>query len=185
MYFILEANNSLKKIRHLRYDGAGWGLDFLKDHLVELPKTPNNLFVTFECNKIDLPDFFEVDGVPVANEKLIKAFKVAGDDNFQAFPVELHFIDSKIIGYYVFNILGRISCIDADATKCRKFGPSIMRIFDLKLKPESALSPAMFRDKQYQMVIFVSESIKKMIESENILGCDIREANGWNDSHRF
>lgn len=186
MYYILEANNDLKKVRHLIYDNAeGWGMDFLTGHSIDVPIKHGGLLVQFECEKCELPDFFEVDGAPVANNKLIRSFEAAEADNFQAFPVSLKFTDGIVDGYYVFNIIGRISCIDVDATKARKFGPSIMRIFDLKLNPAAAYGATMFRDHKYQMVIFVSGKIKTAIEESHISGCDMRVADGWNDSHRF
>lgn len=186
MYYILEANNELRKIYYLTYEnGDGWGLDFLKGESIELRADSNRLFVKFECEKTKLPDFFEVNGVPVANEKLIKVFEGVGVNNFQAFPVEIQFENGSISGYYVFNIVGCFSVINMETTSCSKFGPSIARIFDLKLNPESANGAEMYREHRYKEIIFVSENIKKRIEEHTILGCNVSEANGWNDSHRF
>ena len=185
-YSVLEANNDLRKVRHLQYNsGNGWGLDFLMGHPIEETISENSILVTFECKKTDLPDYFEVDGAPVANHKLINAFEEAGTSNFQAFPVDLHFENGIVSGYYIFNIIGLISCIDLEATKCTKFGPSIARILDLKLKSESDYNATMFRDQKYKEIIFISENIKNRIEKNSITGCDIRTAEGWNDSHRF
>jgi hypothetical protein len=187
MYYILEADNNLRTVRHLEYESdEGLGIDFIKGSYIERLEDASAFVIEFECNKIDLPDFFEVEGAtPIANQNLISAFKDAGADNFQAFPVEIHFENDIVKGYYLINVVGRVSCIDKDLTKCTKWGPSIMRVFDLKLNAESACGVNMFRDDSYQTVMFISESIKNEIESKNITGCEIRKADGWNDSHRY
>ena len=186
MYFILEANNELRKIRHLTCnDDDGFLLDFFKGDAIDFSEYSGRIIVMFECNKIELPDFFEADGVPIADKKLIKAFEDSGADNFQAFPIDIHFNDTIISDYYLFNIVGRISSIDVDSTKSRKFGPSITRIFDLKLKSDFPDDIKIFRDEKYKEIIFISENIKNTITAQNITGYEIREADSWNDSHRF
>lgn len=185
-YSVLEANNDLKKVCYLQYNSEkGWGLDFLAGHSIEDTIHQDSIRVDFECERTDLPDYFEVDGVPVANHKLINAFEEAEEQNFQAFPVDLHFEDGIVSGYYIFNIIGLISCIDLEATKSTKFGPSIARILDLKLKQESGYNATMFRDQKYKEIIFISENIKNRIQQNSITGCEITTADGWNDSHRF
>lgn len=185
MYFVLEANNELKKVRHLKCHDEGVELNFLNGDAKDFSKYSGRLVVMFECNRIDLPDFFEADGIPIANKKLIKAFEGSGADNAQSFPIELHFKDEIIHDYYLFNIVGRISFIDVDATESRKFGPSIMRIFNLKIHSDFSNDIQTFRDKKYQVIIFISETIKNMIAVQNMTGCKIRKAEGWSDTHRF
>lgn len=82
-------------------------MDFLTGNSIEGAINNDCIWVDFECEKTDLPDYFEVSGVPVANNKLINAFEEAGTKNFEMFPVDLHFEDGIISGYYVFNIIGR------------------------------------------------------------------------------
>lgn len=43
----------------------------------------------------------------------------------------------------------------------------------------------MFRAHEYQEIIFINENVKKEIEKANISGCEIRNADGWSDEHRF
>jgi len=72
-----------------------------------------------------------------------------------------------------------------EASKCTKMGPSIIRMIDLKIKPDSINGKLMFRAHRYQVAAFISMSVKKAIEQENISGCEIRLADGWNDTHLF
>jgi hypothetical protein len=43
----------------------------------------------------------------------------------------------------------------------------------------------MFRAHEYQEIIFIRDNVKKEIEKANISGCEIRNADGWSDAHRF
>ncbi|MCB1166314.1 MAG: hypothetical protein KDK33_09180 [Leptospiraceae bacterium] len=185
MYYVLEDDNSVRKVRHLNYSGGdGWGIDFMRGNELPAPGSPDQLYAHFECNRLDLPEFFEVSGVPVATEKLIHALESA-NANFQAFPIHLEFEDAKVHGYFVFNIVGRIRAIDKEATRCRMFGPSIARLFDLKLNVEATEGRSAFRDASYQDIIFIDDRVKSAIEEQQIQGCAIRAADGWSDAHRF
>lgn len=186
MYYILEYDRSVRKVRHLEYTGdEGWGLDFLKGRIVSPVPTENDLFVKFECPQLELPDYFEVSCVPIVKENFIHLLKKLKIDNFQAFPVDVHFSNGKTSGYYLINIVGRLTCIDKDATDGKKRGPVISRVFDLKIDETKINDVRIFRDHAYQELVFIYDELKEAIEQAGISGCSIRPADGWNDSHRF
>lgn len=185
MTYILESKlHSL--VSHISYsEDSGWGLDFLKGFLVNIPQDRSGLFVEAESERVELPDYFEVDGVPIVRKKFIDTIELAGVDNFQALPVEVRFENGADKGYFLLNVIGRVKCFDETKTDCTKFGPSIARIFSLKLADNPAHGAYMFRAHEYQDVIFITEQVKHEIEKANITGCEIRSADGWSDAHRF
>jgi len=185
MSYILESKLHNLVSHIVNQNGSGWGLDFLKGFLVTPPVTSSELFVEVESEQVDLPDFFEVDGVPVVRSHFIKTIESAGVDNFQLIPVEIRFKNSVVKDFFLFNVIGRVKCFDENKTDCSKFGPSIARIFSLKLVSNPAYGNHMFRAHEYQDVIFITEQVKIEIEKANISGCEIRNADGWNDEHRF
>ncbi len=185
MYYVLEADHRAL-VTHLNYtQGGGWGLDFLYGHLVEIPKNQGDLYVTVEHTQIDLPDYIEVDGVPIVTDKFIDILDTAGVDSFQAIPVEIRFEDGVQNDRFLINVVGRISCIDEDVSDCSKFGPCIARIFNLKLNENAPKGAFVFRADEYQEIIFLKEHVKVAIEGAGITGCELRLADGWNDAHRF
>lgn len=185
MIYVLESER-IYMISHLSYaQDSGWGIDFLKGFVIDAPLGKEDLFVEVEKKKISLPDYFEVDGVPVVTQKVIDTFKSAGVDNFQAFPVEVRFEDETVSGYSLLNVIGRVKCFDMEKTDCSKFGPSIARINSLKLVDEPAYGGYMFRAHEYQEIIFITEQVKAAIEESGITGYEIRNADGWSDRHRF
>jgi len=166
-------------------EGEGWRLDFLKGLLLDVPQKKDAIFIEVENPKVPLPDYFDVQGVPIVNKKVIDALESVAVDNFQAFPVEIHFEDGITSGYFLLNVVGRLECIDLSLSKVSKFGPCIARIFDLKLVENAADGCYMFRAHEYQEIIFIHEHVKKEIEKANISGCEIWNADGWSDAHRF
>lgn len=185
MIYILESKlHSL--ISYISYvEDGGWGLDFFKGVVLNAPNNTNDLYVDAESPKTPLPDYFEVQGVPVVNKKFIAALESASVDNFQAFPIEIRFEDGVTSGHSILNIIGRSKCFDESESKLSKFGPSIARVFSLKLLDNAACGSYIFRAHEYQEVIFIQENVKAAIESANISGCEIRKADGWSDEHRF
>ena len=132
-----------------------------------------------------LPDYFEVDGIPIVNQNFIDTIESAGVDNFQALPVDIRFDDTTKEGHFLLNVIGRVKCFDESATDCSKFGPSVARVFSLKLIDNPAKGSNMFRAHEYQEIIFISEQVQQAIKKVGITGCEIRNADGWSDEHRF
>jgi len=185
MIYILESKlHSL--ISYISYsEDGGWGLDFFKGSVLDAPKNNNDLYIEVENVKTPLPDYFEVQGVPVVNKKFITTLESVSADNFQAFPVEIRFEDGLTSGHFILNVIGKSKIFDESQSKLSKFGPSVARVFSLKLVDNAAFGSYIFRAHEYQEVIFIQENVKKAIEEANISGCEIRKADGWSDEHRF
>ena len=189
MYYILESKHH-KLVSSITYSGDdGFGLSFLRGIMVDPPKAPDQLFVLAESHSVALPDYFEVDCTPIVNKKFIDALESSGVTNYQNFPVEIRFEDANILGHYVLNIIGRMTCIDQEESDYTRLQSRIMRIKKLKLKQKFKqgllFDFGMFRADEYQEVIFISERVKRSIEIAGIIGCSINAADGWGDTHRF
>ncbi len=130
-----------------------------------LPQTSDELYIEFENKQIPLPEYFETGSTPIVTEQFVKVLENTGADNFQVFPVEIRFEDGVTLGYYLLNIIGRITCIDEKASDCSFVGPVIMRMFGLKLIEENIRGQHIFRAGEYQDVIFISDRVKTAIES--------------------
>ena len=184
MYYVLESE-LLELVTHLVYQkDDGFGLSFLKGGILPQNITSGDLYVEVESNAVDLPDYLEVDSVPLVNQKFLNVLIDSGVNNYQSFPVEVRFEDSVVKDRFIINVVGRIQCVDMDNTDFSKFGPVIARIFSLKLNLPDGV-PDIFRADEYQDIIFISEKLKDKIMENMITGCELRQADGWNDAHRF
>ncbi len=185
MNYVLESKKH-KLVSHIVYkNDSGWGMDFLKGLPVAMPRSKDELFVEAEHKVVALPDYFEVDGVPVISERFVKAIESTGTENYQAIPINVHFEDGINSEHFLMNVIGRIKCFDEKNTDCSKFGPSVARVFRLKLDDNISHGSDLFRAKEYQEIIFINEKIKMAIDNANLSGYEVRDADGWNDSHRF
>ncbi|VAW83610.1 hypothetical protein MNBD_GAMMA16-769 [hydrothermal vent metagenome] len=110
MNYILESKLH-KLISHISYSqDSGWGLDFLQGFIVDIPQDKGELFIEAESLKVSLPDYFEVDGVPIVTSKFINIIENAGVDNFQALPVDIRFEDGVDEKHFLLNVIGRVKC---------------------------------------------------------------------------
>ncbi len=185
MYYVLQSQ-SLRKVRHLNFpSGDGWGIDFLKGLLIEIPQNSHDISVNFECDSIDLPDYFEADGAPIVNESVLKALQIAGVDNYQQLPLIINFNDRSVTGYSLINVIGRINCMNKELSDFSTWGKSVARIFNLKLDESKTGGALMFREHNYHDIIFICEQLKIAFDDMKITGCEIIPADGWSDSSRF
>lgn len=185
MYYIFEADK-LRKIRHLIYGGDdGWGLSFLKGYPLTPPAHPDQLKVEFETEAVALPDYFEANSSPIVNDKVAGVLNGLKLDNIQLFPVKIEFPEKQVPGYYALNVIGRFNAIDVDASETTQFRGRVARMKKLQLKEGRFEGAEMFRDDQYQELIFVSERVKLALEAAAISGALYPAANGWSDAHRF
>lgn len=89
------------------------------------------------------------------------------------------------MGYYILNVVGRVSCIDKDASDCKMYEDDIMRLNNLVLAKGMDQNLNLFRADEYPLAIFISEKVKERLESTSLTGVLIKPADGWNDKHRF
>ncbi len=182
MFYILECEHH-KLVGRISFQSSGWGLDFTEGELLD-PKFGGDITVEFEANHASLPDYFELDETPIVSENFIKAWKLLPVDNYQLFPVTVKFPDSQLQGYYILNVVGRVACIDLDASDLKKFKNVIVRINKLVLDADIQMVE-LFRASEFPLAIFISETIQQQLSLAKLSGLLMKPADGWNDKHRF
>ena len=184
MYYVLESKN-IQLVAHLIYRADdGWGLSFQKGGEIPPLSKNSDLFVEVESRVIDIPDYTEVDGVPLVSAKFLEVLEKVGVKNYQSFPAEVRFKKTFIKDRFIINVVDMLECFDMEKSEYSTFGPCIVRMHSLQLKLKND-TPSMFRAEEYPCVIFISEKLKTEIERFQIEGCELRPADGWGDGHRF
>jgi len=184
MYYILESQQHVL-VGMISYQNAGWGMHFTRGNMLDTGFTEGPIYVELESNHDVLPDYFELTGTPIVSEKFVQQLKTLPLDNYQLFPVIVKMPDQQIMGHYIFNVVGRISCIDVDASDTKMFKTKIMRMNKLVLKDDFTKDLALFRAHEYPLAIFISEKVKQGLEAGALTGMLINPADGWSDKHRF
>ncbi len=183
--FVLESDQSVREIRHLNHlSGMNWGNEFIRGESVSLRK-PGQLYISFESDEIDLPDFFEVEGTPVVSESILKDLLSLASSDVQPIATQIRFRNSELSGYWLINVSSHYNAIDRETSEFSKFGPVIARIFNLHLIRNAGVCPHLFRDPAYLEILFASGEMVAKLNAGRFSGLEIRKAQGWNDGHRF
>tara|TARA_B100001939_G_scaffold286204_3_gene256317 strand:+ start:40192 stop:40755 length:564 start_codon:yes stop_codon:yes gene_type:complete len=183
--FVLESDQSVRKIRHLTQpSGMKWGNEFLKAEST-MDREPGQLYVSFESDQIDLPDFFEVNGTPVVKEKMLQKLLSLASSDVEPIATQIRFRNGELSGYWLINVSSQCNAIDRETSEFSKFGPVIARIFDLHLIRNAGVFPHLFRDPAYLDILFASGEMVAKLNAGRFSGLEIRKAQGWNDGHRF
>lgn len=184
MYYIIESQQHTL-VGMISYQNAGWGMHFTKGQLLDDRFSEAPIYVELESNHDVLPDYFELTGTPVVSEKFVQQINASPADNYQLFPVVVKMPDSQVMGYYIWNVVGRVDCIDVDASDTKKFKTKIMRMNKMVLKDDLNKDLMLFRAHEYPLAIFISEQVKESLQAASLTGVLINPADGWSDSHRF
>jgi hypothetical protein len=184
MYHILESQQHVL-VGMISYPNPGWGLHFTKGNFLEPDFGEGQIYVEFESSHDTLPDYFELSATPVVSEKLVTQLKMIAVDNYQLFPVIIKMPDSQLTGYYILNVVGKISCVDEDSSDTKKYKNRIMRMNRMILKADMEKDLRLFRCREYPFAIFISQQIKDVLEKGGLTGMLINPADGWSDKHRF
>lgn len=184
MFYILESKHH-ELVGMISYENSGWGLHFTKGKLLDPDFGHGETSIELESNHDSIPDYFELTATPIVSEKFVNHLKALPLDNYQLFPVLINMPDSQIMGHYIFNVIGRLSCIDKDASDTKMYEDDIMRLNKLVFKEDFDQSLQLFRADEYPLVIFISEQVKIGLEGGALTGFLINPADGWGDKHRF
>lgn len=184
-YFVLESQPSTLVAHLVNSSGEGFGLEFLQGTWLTYATVDHDLHIEIEGPVEPLPDYFEVDCVPIVNQSFMQAFQSSGCDNFQLYPLPLHFSDQEVQGYAALNVLGRIACLDLNESQYTEFRGKVFRIQSLAMRPTDDTWAPVFRAHEYQEVVFVDERVQEALAANSISGLRITPAEQWNDAHRF
>lgn len=167
----------------ISYNGSGWGGDFTKGNIISLEQ--DEIVVELEEDPDTIPDYFELSATPIVSSKFLELLKILPVDNYQVISVIIKINEVEKSGYYILNIIGKISCVDMEASKLKMYKSRIMRIVNLVPVFNNITEKDLFRIQEYPLAIVISNNIAKQIISANLTGINILPLEGWNDKHRF
>jgi len=182
MYHVLEGK-PLNASGGINFSGnSGYSGEFFEGSRV----TSGKILVNLECEKTDLPDYFELFCTPVVGSEFIDLLSAVCPDRFQSVPAEVRFENSTVCGYHVLNVLKKIPALDMENTVGNKFKNKFIRMKHMKIDDRiSDMSFPMFRLAEFPTIIIINDDIRMRIESRGFSGTIIMDADGWSDSHRF
>ena len=169
----------------ISYQNSGWGLHFTQGKRLDSGLGDNPIVVSLESNHDTIPDYFEISAVPIVSENFVLALKTLPDDRYQLFPATIKMPSREIGGYHILNIVGRLDCIDIDASDTKMYDGSIMRLMKLVMRKDLSPSMSLFRANEYPLAIFISDKVAAALRDAGLSGMKIDPAPGWGDDHRF
>lgn len=186
MLYILEsAHHELVSMISYPNSESGWGLDFTKGHRLSDNFGGGQIFIDFESDHELLPDYFEVDGIPIVSENFLNVWRATPADNYQVFPIFARFPNRVGQQCYIINVIGRVACFDFERGEYKMYEGMVSRIKKLIIREDVGPFPDIFRANEYPLAIFISERVKNIIDTSDFSGLIISEALNWNDSYRF
>ncbi len=163
-----QPGHDLKYLRGMRLSGAD---------------VPVDLKLVSDKGLEDVPDCFASTRAPVGSKKMLDALASAGVDNVVAYPAPIQLTDRIINGYFVLNVVGRMTCMDMKRSKYSEEYGLVVRIGSLAIDEKQCLNMRLFRLHEYQEIIVVSELVHDKLK--DVSGVHLSPADGWNDKHQF
>src|SRR5205809_769216 len=100
---------------------------------LEADEVPHDLRFESDEPRAEYPDFFNALRAPGASAKFVNALAEAGVDNIEWFPATIHEPGRVIPDYQVMNVVGRVACLDENASTVTRFRGKLARIKNLVL----------------------------------------------------
>jgi len=137
--------------------------------------------------RIKLFDFIDnLDGVLIANQKVVNLLKDFGVDNVEYLPVWLMDHQDSLVSkdYFILNVLDGVEIIDMESSTYRMdalIEDQVDRIKNLVVNYEKIPKNAhLFRASKKTNAFFVSDDLKQAFEQSKIKGYRAIAADGWN-----
>jgi hypothetical protein len=111
------------------------------------------------------------DRIPLVSERLLGAFKRAGIDNFQTFPVLLSCAGREWPGYVAFNVIGLVDGADSDASVGTLLteedpGPRLVQYSNLVLASARTRDLGMFRLADSPNMLLVHDRVMRVLAAD-------------------
>lgn len=185
LYLLESAHHELVSMISYPNSGSNFGLDFTKGLRLSDDLANGQLFIEFESDHESLPDYFEVDGIPIVSESFLSGWRTIPAANYQIFPISTRFPKGLGQPRYLINITGRFACFDLERGEYKLYEGMVSRVKKLVLREDVGPLPDVFRADEYPLAIFISERVKNILGTSDLSGLVISESLNWNDSYRF
>ena len=178
MYYVLYAKPDEIVVGQVSEEDSPLYNKYLQGSLLPIEEYPKQLVVEIETSLRVVPDYLELQGIPIASANFIQGLKNSGVDNFQAFSANLKLPEKVITGYSILNYIGLVECIDRDNSDLTLWRKKISRINRLQLKKNN-YDLDLFRLAEFKPVVLVSKRVKDMLSP--LSGVILDPAADWSD----
>lgn len=184
MYYVLEEDRRYAFMASLKDDNPGHDAKWMMGRRLEPDDRPAGLKLMIEESREGYPDFFCEVPAFFCSERLRDRLKAVGADNLEFYPLDMIEPSGKRIeGYFAFNVIGRLACMDHERSQFTQWRNRIVRIQSLALNLSATKGLKILRLNEYPELVLVSEDVAEAIRE--LAGVSLRPAEGWSDAHRF
>ncbi len=187
MFYILEPEKVPGKTPHasLTRERGVLASFWVRGRQVDPSELKLPLEISCEKYCVNYPDLMDVGLAAACSPRFKKVIEESVADNIQFFPVLIQDGSGNVRDdYFLFNVIGRVSVVDMDASDYTDFEGEIFRLNSLALRIDIPHLD-MLRVDEYDELIIVSERIRHHLEAAALTGVRLVPAEGWNDHHRF
>jgi hypothetical protein len=127
-----------------------------------------------------LPDWFFAGVAPVVSSRALAALAALGVDNFEAYPVSVERDDGAVTpGFHALNVVGRVACVDLDASEHTTFDGSLFKLETMRLAKSLPPDVVMFRPHEWTLVILVRDELADALRQSGLTGMRLTPVDDW------
>jgi hypothetical protein len=180
-YFVLDADQSIQIVGHIEdHNSGGLANKFTRGHSLQADEQPKNLSVRVELGPETYPDLFMLQRTPVASSAFVARLRAAGIDNIEAFPAAIVEPTRQILGHFVLNVIGRVSCLDHANSDVTLYDGDVFRVNRLAIDATKTASLDLFRLDEFELLLLISRRGAETLAG--LRGVLLPPAEGWSDS---
>lgn len=138
------------------------------------------LTVYCDDEEIALPDWYFAGVAPVVSSRLLSTLVTLGVDNVEAYPVTVENDDGPVAtGFYALNVVGRVACVDLDASGYTTYEGSLFKLETMRLAKGLAPDAMLFRPHEWTLVILVRDELAEALRQSGLTGMRLTPVNDW------
>ncbi|WP_437983675.1 imm11 family protein [Sorangium sp. So ce117] len=183
MHYILEPDPEIEIVAGIEEPDAGLLPKYMQGIKLPLDEAATVKRVIVETSMDKYPDYFMTLHGPVVSRQFIDALQRSGVDNFDGYHAQLVCQDAEFGPHFIWNVVGRIACIDHGRAEYTLYKQQIARIQSLAIDESRIHGVRLFRLDEVPAVLVVTQDVRDALASLN--GVVFAEAEGWSDDHWF
>lgn len=140
----------------------------------------DGLIVYCDDEELALPDWYFAGLAPVVSSRLLATLVALGVDNVESFPVTVENDDGPVAtGFFALNVVGRVACVDLDASRFTTFEGSLFKLETMRLVKGLPPDVMMFRPHEWTLVILVRDELAEALRQSGLTGLRLTPVDDW------